>query len=310
MPTILGHEVAGIVEAVGPDVTYVKPGDHVIGCAGGPCYTCRYCVTGTPIVCEGRDHDRRPGEPPRLSQGGSAINQYGQLSAFAQQMLIHENATVRIRPDMPLELASIVGCGVATGLGAVFNTAKVTPGASVAVVGCGGVGLNVVQGARVAGATEIVAIDLLDGKLDRARAFGATTTIKASSADVVEAVKERTEGRGVGFAFDVTGNKAAMEEAVRMLAPRGTLTLVGMPPEDATMEFVPAKLIPAEQRIIGTSVGSLRPRFDIPRYIDMYLAGQIELERLVSRRIALEAINEGFDAMNQGDVARSIVVFS
>jgi S-(hydroxymethyl)glutathione dehydrogenase / alcohol dehydrogenase len=308
MPTILGHEVAGIVEAVGPEVSYVRPGDHIIGCAGGPCYTCQYCVIGRPILCEARQHSRGENERPRLSQSSVAIHQYGQLSAFAEQMVIHENATVKIPAEIPLHLASVVGCGVATGLGAVFNTARVEPGANVVVIGCGGVGLNVVQGARIAGASKIIGVDIVNGKLDRATGLGATHVVDTAREGAVEAVRRLTE-RGAEYVFEVTGVQELAEQAVEMLAPGGTLTLVGIPPEGARMEFEPAKFIPLEQRILGTSVGSLRPRVDIPRYLRMYLTGQLDLDSLVSRKLRLEEINEGFAAMGRGEVARSIVVF-
>ncbi len=308
IPTILGHEVAGVVEAVGERVTYLQRGDHVIGCAGGPCYHCRYCVVGRPLLCEGRDHDRRPGQPARLSRAGEPIHQYGQLSAFAELMLVHENATVKISPEVPLELASIVGCGVATGLGAVFNTAQIAPGAAVVVTGCGGVGLNCVQGARIAGASTIIAVDIVPSKLDRARAFGATHVVDASADDPVAAVVELTAG-GADHVLEAAGVNRLAEEAIEMLRPGGTLTLVGLPAQGTTMSFEPARFTPAEKSIRGSSVGSLRPRVDIPRYLLMYQRGQLDLESLVSARIQLDSINEGFAAMERGEVARSIVVF-
>ena len=308
IPTILGHEVAGVVEAVGEQVTYLQPGDHIIGCAGGPCYHCRYCVVGRPLLCEGRDHDRHPGEPPRLSIAGKPIHQYGQLSAFAELMLVHENATVKVSPDIPLELASIVGCGVATGLGAVFNTAQVSPGAAVVVTGCGGVGLNCVQGARIAGASTIIAVDIVASKLDRARGFGATHVVNASTEDPVEAVLEATDG-GADHVLEAAGVNRLAEQGLEMLRPGGVLTLVGLPAQGTKIAFEPARFTPAEKTIRGSSVGSLRPRVDIPRYLTMYQRGQLDLDSLVSARIDLDSINEGFAAMERGDVARSIVVF-
>jgi S-(hydroxymethyl)glutathione dehydrogenase/alcohol dehydrogenase len=308
VPTILGHEVAGVVEAVGDRVTYLDPGDHVIGCAGGPCYHCRYCIVGRPLLCEGRDHDRRPGEPPRLSGAEQPIHQYGQLSAFAEQMLVHENATVKIPSDFPLELASIVGCGVATGLGAVFNTARVEPGATVVVTGCGGVGLNCVQGARIAGASTIVAVDIVPSKLERARALGATHTLDASTDDAVAGVLELTGG-GADHVLEAAGVNRLAEQGLEMLRPGGVLTLVGLPAQGTTISFDPTRFTPAEKSIRGSSVGSLRPRVDIARYLTMYLRGQLELDSLVSARIGLDGINEGFAAMQRGEVARSIVVF-
>jgi len=308
LPTILGHEVAGVVEAVGELVEYLRPGDHVIGCAGGPCYRCRYCIVGRPLLCEGRDHDRRPEEPPRLSRPEGPVHQYGQLSAFAELMLVHENATVKIPPEIPLELASIVGCGVATGLGAVFNTARVEPGAAVVVTGCGGVGLNCVQGARIAGASTIIGVDRVATKLDRARAFGATHVVDASAENAVAAVLEITAG-GADHVLEAAGVNHLAEQGLDMLRPGGVLTLVGLPAQGTRISFDPTRFTPAEKTIRGSSVGSLRPRVDIPRYLAMYRGGQLDLDSLVSARIELEAINEGFAAMERGEVARSIVVF-
>jgi S-(hydroxymethyl)glutathione dehydrogenase / alcohol dehydrogenase len=308
VPTILGHEVVGIVEAVGDDVLYVKPGDRIIGCAGGPCYHCRYCVVGRPLLCEGRDHDRRPEEPPRLSVGGQPIHQYGQLSAFAEYMLVHENATVKISDDLPFHVAAIVGCGVATGLGAVFNTARVEPGAAVVVTGCGGVGLNCVQGARIAGASTIVAVDIVPSKLERAKALGATHLVDATQEDPVAAVLELTGG-GADHVLEAAGVNALAQQGIEMLRPGGVLTLVGLPAQGTKIEFEPATFTPAEKSIRGSSVGGLRPRVDIPRYIQMYVRGQLDLDSLVSERIPLEAINDGFAAMQRGEVARSVVVF-
>jgi S-(hydroxymethyl)glutathione dehydrogenase / alcohol dehydrogenase len=308
VPTILGHEVAGVVEAVGGEVTYVRPGDHVVGCAGGPCYHCRYCVAGRPILCEGRDHDRGAAEPPRLSLDGRAVHQYGQLSAFAERMLVHENATVKIPDELPLDVAAIVGCGVATGLGAVFNTARVEPGASVVVTGCGGVGLNCIQGARIAGAGPIIGVDIVPSKLERARALGATHLVDGSREDAVAAVRALTGG-GADHVLEAAGVNVLAQQGIEMLRPGGVLTLVGLPAQGTKIEFEPASFTPAEKSIRGCSVGSLRPRVDIPRYVQMSLRGQVELDSLVSERIPLEAINEGFAAMERGEVARSVVLF-
>jgi S-(hydroxymethyl)glutathione dehydrogenase/alcohol dehydrogenase len=308
VPTILGHEVAGVVEAIGQDVDYLEPGDHIIGCAGGPCYKCRYCVVGRPILCESRHHDRGLGEEPRLSLGGAPVHQYGQLSAFAEYMLVHENATVKISPDMPLDIAAIVGCAVATGLGAVFNTAQVTPGAAVVVTGCGGVGLNCVQGSRIAGASVIVAVDIVPSKLERALALGATHVVNPAQDDLVPAVLGITAG-GADYVLEAAGNNTLAQQGIEMLGPGGVLTLVGLPPQGTKIVFEPATFTPAEKSIRGCSVGSLRPRVDIPRYIQMYMRGRLDLDPLVSARISLDAINAGFEAMERGEVARSVIVF-
>jgi S-(hydroxymethyl)glutathione dehydrogenase/alcohol dehydrogenase len=308
VPTILGHEVAGVVEAIGPDVTGVGVGDHVLGCAGGGCHECRYCVMGRPIICIDRNHDRSPHDEPRLRLAdGTPIHQYGQLSAFAELMLVHEHAVVKIDADVDLQLASIVGCGVATGLGAVLNTARVPAGASVVVTGVGGVGLNAVQGARIAGAAQIIAVDVTAGKLGFARAVGATATVDASSTSAVEAVRELTNG-GADFVFETSGVPAVAESCMDMVGNGGTVVLVGIPAQGASISIRPAELIPREVAIVTSHVGSLRPNVDLPRYIDLARRGLLQLEPLVSGRFSLDRINEGFAAMPSGTTARSIVV--
>src|SRR5215210_4170612 len=199
-PTVPGHEAAGVVEAVGADVTHVKPGDHVIGCLSIFCGHCDYCLSGRPVLCDRQGLERDDAQPPRLSQNGAPIHQFLRLSAFAEMMLVHENTLVKIRDEMPLDRAALIGCGVTTGLGAVFNTAKVTPGATVAVIGCGGIGLNVVQGAIVAGASRVIAVDIARTNLELARDFGATDLVDASAGDPVGEVIELTQG-GVDYSF-------------------------------------------------------------------------------------------------------------
>ena len=194
MPAVLGHEAAGVVEQVGSDVRYVQPGDHVITCLSVFCGHCEYCLGGRPSLCAKVDTRRGKDEPPRLSKNGERVHQFLDLSSYAEQMLVHENAIVKVTPDIPLDRAALVGCAVTTGLGAVFHTAKVEPGSTVAVIGCGGVGLNAVQGAAMAGAGRVIAIDRLESKLDLARHFGATDGVNAGSGDVVAAVKEMTGG--------------------------------------------------------------------------------------------------------------------
>lgn len=307
-PTILGHEVAGIVEAVGPDVTYLKAGDHVIGCAGGPCYKCKYCISGRPIICTNRNHDRAVTAEPRIERNGARVHQYGQLSAFAEYMLIHENATVKITDEIPLELASIVGCGVATGLGAVFNTAQVHPGESVVVTGCGGVGLNAIQGARISGAGAVIAVDIVESKLELAKRLGATHVVDAADIDAVAEVIRLTDG-GADHVIESSGVPAVAEQAIDMVGIGGKATLVGLPGQGVRIAFDPTSLIPNEKTIAGSHVGSLRPRIDIPRYVEMFLRGQLDLETLVSRQITLDDVNEGFAAMQRGEVARGVIIF-
>src|SRR5882724_4421751 len=203
-PCVLGHESAGVVEAVGDGVTYVKPGDHVITCLSVFCGTCSQCVTGHPNLCENTEVKMLPGAARRLSWKNQVLHQFMNLSSFADHMLVHENAIVKIDPDVPLDRAALVGCGVTTGVGAVFNTAKVEPGTTVAVIGCGGIGLNCIQAAAIAGAGRVIAVDRIQEKLDLATVFGATDTIDASAGTSVQQVIELSGG-GVHYAFEAIG---------------------------------------------------------------------------------------------------------
>jgi S-(hydroxymethyl)glutathione dehydrogenase/alcohol dehydrogenase len=307
-PTIPGHEAAGIVEAVGEDVTEFRPGDHVIGCLSIFCGHCEYCLSGRPVLCTRQGLERDADEPPRLAWNGQPIHQFLRLSAFAEYMLVHENALVKIRDDMPLDRAALIGCAVTTGLGAVFNTAKVPPGSSVAVIGCGGVGLNAVQGAAIAGAGRIIAIDTMPWKLELAREFGATDLVDVTAGDPVAQVLDLTDG-GVEYAFEAIGLKIAAEQAFAMLRKGGTATIIGMIPEGQKIELPGSEFLD-EKKIQGSNMGSNRFRIDMPRYVELYLSGRLKLDELVSRRIALEEINEGFAALRRGEVARSVVAFA
>lgn len=308
VPTILGHEVAGVVESVGPDVTSVRPGDHVIGCAGGPCYECRYCTMGRPIICTNRNHDRDINETPRIQSRGKRIHQYGQLSGFAEGMLIHEHACVVIPKEIPLHLAAIIGCGVATGLGAVFNTARVEPGASVVVTGVGGVGLNAIQGARIAGASKIIAVDISVDNLELARKLGATDIINAKTDNAVNAVREVTSG-GADYVIETSGSAPVAEDAFNMLGEGAVLTLVGLPAHGTKISFDMTRFIPSEMTVRGSHVGSLRPRVDLPRYCQMYLTGALDLESLVTQTYSLDDINVGFSRLAEGTKGRGVIVF-
>lgn len=308
LPCVLGHEAAGIVVATGRDVTYLAPGDHVITCLSSFCGTCKYCVTGRPYLCYRQGLERTSDEPPRLSFEGKKVNQFARLGAFAEQMLVHENSTVKIRPDMPLDRAALVGCAVTTGIGAVVNTANIPMGATVAIIGCGGIGLNAIQGAALAGASTIIAIDKLAWKLELAREFGATAVVDASEQDTVEAVFDIVP-EGVDFAFEAIGLKLAAEQAFQMLAKGGTAVVVGMIPEGEMIEINGEILMGDGKSLIGSNMGSNRFRVDIPKFVDAYLEGRLKLDELVSKRIALEEVNEGYRALDRGEVARSVIVF-
>lgn len=307
LPVVLGHEVSGIVEAVGSEVRRLRPGDHVVGCLSVFCGTCEQCISGQMVLCGNPDVKHAPGVARRLTRQGSHVGQAFNLGAFAEEMLVHENALVKIREDMPLDRAALIGCGVLTGTGSVFRTAQVPPGATVAVIGCGGVGLSAVMGAHLAGALRIIAIDMLPSKLDMAVEFGATDTVNPKDGDPVQQVLELTGG-GVDFAFECIGLKPTAEQAFNMLGAGGTATLMGVMPPDMILE-IPGRSFLRQKRIIGSLMGSNQFPTDIPRLVDFYMQGRLPLDRLISRRLKLDEINDGFRALQAGEVARSVITF-
>jgi len=307
-PCVLGHEPAGVVEAVGKDVTYLQPGDHVIACLSVFCGTCNHCLSGRTNLCGGMATMRKPGEPPRLSRDGAVIHQFAHLSGFAEQMLVHENALVKIRTDMPLEQAALIGCGVTTGVGAALNTARIAPGSSVAVIGCGGVGLSALQGARIAGAGRIIAVDTVPWKLELARKLGASDTVNAADGDPVAAVKELTQG-GVETAFECIGTAPTCQQAVAMLCRGGTAVMVGVVPIGVAVGIPMFDLVLSGKKILGSMMGDNRFRIDMPRYCDFYLDGRLRLDEMISARIRLDDVNDSFEKMKAGAVARSVIVF-
>lgn len=308
MPTILGHEVAGIVRATGPGVRDLQPGDHVVGTLGVYCGCCPQCIAGRMVLCSDTDIKLPPGKSRRISAaGGEHIAQWGNLSGFAEQLLVHRNALVKIRKDMPLDRAALLGCAVTTGTGAVFRTSGVQAGATVAIVGCGGVGLSTVNAALIAGASRIIAIDTVEAKLEMAKLFGATDTIDASKVDVVATVKELTT-TGVEHAFECVGLPVSAEQCYRMLCPGGRATIVGVFAPGVKLSIEANEFL-LEKQIRGSMLGSSRAPEDIPRLVELYMQGRLKLDELISRRLPLEDINEGFAAMQRGEVARSVVVF-
>jgi S-(hydroxymethyl)glutathione dehydrogenase/alcohol dehydrogenase len=306
MPVVLGHESAGIIEEVGSQVRYVQKGDHVITCLSIFCGECEYCLSGRPALCTKHGLRRGRDEEPRLSQKGEYVYQFADLSSYAEQMLVHEHAVVKIREDMPLDRAALIGCGVMTGTGAVLNTARVEAGSRVAVIGCGGVGLSAVQGAAIAGAGRVIAVDLNPRKLELARRLGATDTVDASQ-DPVAQVKALTDG-GVEYAFEAIGLKQTAEQAFQMLRNGGTATVIGMIPLGTNVELHGVDFL-FEKKMQGSSMGSNRFRVDMPRYVEFYLNGKLDLDTMVSQRIALGDVNDAFAALEKGDVARSVIVF-
>lgn len=308
MPAVLGHEAAGIVEQVGSEVRTVRPGDHVITCLSAYCGHCDQCLTGHLSLCMSTDTRRADDEEPRLrAPTGKPMPQYMNLSAFAEQMLVHEHALVAVRRDMPLNQAALIGCAVVTGVGAVLHTAKVQPGETVAVIGCGGVGLSVINGAAIAGAGRIIAIDRLAGKLELARKFGATDVIDASQCDPVDAVCELTRG-GVHHALEAIGLKQTVEQAFAMLRRGGTATAVGVVPPGVEIALKGFDLM-EERRLQGCRMGSNRFPVDMPRLVDFYMSGKLKLDDLISRKLPLEGINEAFDELRRGELARTVLTF-
>ncbi|HEY3798760.1 MAG TPA: Zn-dependent alcohol dehydrogenase [Caulobacteraceae bacterium] len=307
LPVILGHEAAGVVEQVGSEVRTVKPGDHVISCLSVYCGHCEHCLTGHPNLCTSPETKRGKDDEPRLGSPDRPMNQAYNLSAFAEQMLIHEHACVAIRQDMPLDRAALIGCAVMTGVGAVIHTSKVRPGETVAVIGCGGIGLSAINGAAIAGAARIIAVDMVASKDNLSRLFGATDFIDASQTDPVQAVLDLTGG-GVHHSFEAIGLAKTAEQAFGMLRRGGTANVIGLIPPDQNIT-IPGRAMLGEKRIQGCFMGSNRFPVDMPRLVDAYLAGKLKLDEMISKRIKLADVNEGFEDMKTGAFARSVIMF-
>ena len=309
-PAILGHEAAGVVEAVGSEVRGVQPGDHVVVLLTFHCGHCEQCEGGNSHRCMPAEAQRSAEEPPRMTTAGEGLAQFCNVGAFSEKILVHESGCVPIRKDMPLDRACLIGCGVTTGFGAVTRAAGVRPGETVAVIGSGGVGLAAINGAVVAGAGRIVAIDRLPNKLELARQFGATDTIDASAiGDVVAEVMAMTSGRGVDHAIECIGLKQTIEQAYNMLARGGTATVVGVGKPDTTVEVNAISLL-REKKLQGSLMGGVRNLTDVPRFVELYMQGRLKLDELISKRRPLSEINEAFDDLKAGSVARSVIMFN
>jgi S-(hydroxymethyl)glutathione dehydrogenase/alcohol dehydrogenase len=313
LPAVLGHEGAGIVEAVGEGVTTVGEGDHAVLSWLPACGRCFYCARGRPALCDVAMADMfrgtLPGGALRLSRNGESLYHYSYLSAFAERCVVPEGCCVRIREDAPLEVAALVGCAVMTGFGAVVNRARVEPGATVAVFGAGGVGLSAVMGARLAGAGAIVAVDPVAFKRETALELGATHSGDPGSDDIVGLLLELTDGRGADVAVDTAGVPGIVAQAYDSVRRGGIVVAVGIPPLGATANL-PAESLPREEKVVtGSFYGSCHPQTDMPRVLDLYMDGRLPLDRLVTRTYSLEEINDAFAAMNAGEVARGVVTF-
>ncbi len=312
LPTVYGHEAAGVVEETGPGVAGVETGDHVVVTLIRSCGRCFFCAQGDPHMCEAKfplDAESRL----HFAQGGP-VNQGLRTGAFAEYALVDESQLVRIPREMPLDSASLLACGVITGLGAVVNTARVPAGSSVVVIGTGGVGLNSVQGAHLAGAHPIIAIDPADAKLEAARAFGASHAVNPEAAnppagDAKALVRALTQGRGADYVFVTVGSAKAIEQGLRLLRRAGTLVVVGMPPSGVTARFEPLILADKGLRIVGSKMGSTRLRVDVPKLVRLYQEGRLKLDELITARYPLAEINEAIAAVKRGEALRNVILF-
>ncbi len=307
-PVVPGHEPAGVVEAVGAGVQAVAVGDHVVACPSIFCGSCIQGLQGRSHLCSNRRYCMRPkGAPPRLTLDGEKISQFADLSGFAELMLVHERAVVKIPDDIPLDRAALVGCAVTTGVGAALNTAQVAPGSSVAVFGCGGVGTSVIQGARLAGARQIIAIDLLPAKLESARHFGATDTILPGDESVVKQIKKLSKG-GVDYAFDAVGIPELAANCLYSLVPRGKAVIVGAIATGQKLELEPGHFY-TEKTLTGSLMGSSSFHIDTPRYLELYRQGKLDLDAMIDARLPLSKINDAMATLEAGTVTRSVITF-
>ncbi len=311
-PMALGHEAAGIVEAVGEGVTDLEAGDHVVLVFVPSCGRCGPCAAGRPALCEPGAKANGAGTllsgERRLAFHAEPVNHHLGVSAFAEHAVVARESCVKIDPNLPLELAALFGCAVLTGVGAVVNTAKVEPGQSVAVVGLGGVGLSAVLGARLAGARQIVAVDLSDDKLAFAVKLGATDAVNAAAPDAADQIR-RISGGGVDVAFDMAGAVAALELAYAATARGGTTVTAGLPRPDSRLSLAPVTMVAEERTLKGSYIGSAIPLRDVPRYVALFRAGRLPVDRLLTHRLKLDDINEGFDRLREGIGVRQVVVF-
>lgn len=306
-PAVLGHEVAGIVAEVGPDITQLRAGDHVVGSLAQSCGACARCLSGRSFQCRHPEATlRRPADAPRLSRNGVGLFQGFGLGGFAERALIHENQLALVPRELPFPQAALLGCGVVTGAGAVLNTANVSAGETVVIFGAGGVGLNAVSGARIAGASRIVAVDIHPRRLDEARRFGATDVIDSTKTKPVEAVRDLLP-EGADHVFDFVGLKSVAEQGLAMLGVGGGLYLVGVARPDVEIAMNIVSAIGGQKRVQGVSFGSTNFKRDIPTYAALCLQGRMNLDDLVSRRISLREVNDGYASLKDGSLNRVVV---
>ena len=311
LPSVLGHEGSGIVEQVGEGVTAIKPGDHVILSFVPNCGRCHFCNIGRPNLCN--LHASTAGYlfdgTTRLHKGDQPISHFGKVACFAQYTVVPETGCIPVQATFPMDVAALIGCCVTTGVGAAIFNARVEPGSTVAVVGCGGVGLNVVQGARLLNASKIIAVDVREGQLEFAMKFGATHTVNASHQDAVARVKEITDGLGADYTFEVYGSAETVEAAYSMARKGGTVVVVGLAPRGERLGIDPVSLVRDEKVLKGTYYGSAKCHVDMPKMVDFYLSGQLNLDELITRRYTLDQVNEAYDDLVQGEIGRGVIVF-
>ena len=307
LPAVYGHEAAGVIEKTGPGVSRLKEGDHVVVTLIRNCGFCPACSEGAPVFCEEVfPLDRKS---PLGDTAGKTIGHGLRTGAFAERMVVDASQAVPIPKDVKLDSASLIACGVLTGMGAVVNTANVKAGSSAVVIGCGGVGLNAIQGARLAGCEPIVAIDVQPGKLDAALAFGATHAVNAKSEDVARRVAELTGGRKADWVFVTVGVKGAAEQGVSLMKRNGGTVLVGMPPSGVDATIDPGWIAADGQKILGSKMGSARPAIDVPKIVALYRDGRLKLDELITGRYPLEAINDALASSRSGEALRNVIVF-
>jgi len=306
-PVILGHEGAGVVDAIGAQVHGVAVGDSVILSWTPFCRRCYFCLRGESFLCEAyASGELLKGRAPFQARGESVLR-FAAVGSFAEVAVVHESAAIRVPPEMPLDKAALLGCAVATGVGAVLNTAKVPAGSTVLVIGCGGVGLSVVQGARIASAARIIAVDTSAAKLVMAREMGATDTVDARDGSVRDVVAEITHGRGVDYAFEAIGISGQTTLALQLVRAGGTAVLVGQPADGDLIMVDGHHLSDRGKSLVGCNYGSCRPPLDFPRLADLYLSGRLEIDRLVSQVRPLREVNEAFRVLASGESARTVL---
>lgn len=307
LPAVYGHEAAGIVKRLGPDISGLKIGDHVVVTLVRSCGGCAYCGQGSQVMCEEVfPLDRRS---PLKDEGGNSLDQSMRTGAFAERVVVHKSQCVKIPKSVPFASASLLACGVITGYGAVINTAKLKPGQDMAVIGCGGVGINAIQGGAHAGAHRIIAVDITSSKLKQAKRFGATHGINPLEGDAAQRIMQITKGRGVDYVFVTVGAAAAFEQAAGFITKNGSIIVVGMPPTGVMSRFDPGTMAAWNQKIAGSKMGEAVISRDIPRLVRSYRSGKLKLDELVSNTYPLERINEAIEQVKAGTVMRNVIVF-